>query len=189
MADQPKQSTFSKILQAAFPFATMGASVFGGPVAGALVTKLGAALGATPKDGQAMTPGDVEAAYINATPEQRTAARQVELDFQKDMAQMNIDSLEKLAALDVQDRASARAMQVQTRSIIVPVLAVTITVGFLGLLLGMLLGKLHVSDMQALLLLLGGLNTSFGAVVMYYFGSSAGSERKTELLAAAPPAK
>jgi hypothetical protein len=50
----------------------------------------------------------------------------------------------------------------------------------------MMLGKLKTSDSQALLLLLGSLSTSFGMVISFYFGSSAGSERKTELLAQAP---
>ena len=36
-------------------------------------------------------------------------------------------------------------------------------------------------------LLIGSLSTAFGLVIGYYYGSSAGSERKTDLLAKANP--
>jgi uncharacterized membrane protein YeaQ/YmgE (transglycosylase-associated protein family) len=59
-------------------------------------------------------------------------------------------------------------------------------VGFFGILIGMLAGKLTTTENQALLLLLGALSAAWGAVVNYFFGSSADSGRKTELIAQAP---
>lgn len=89
-----------------------------------------------------------------------------------------------LQKLQDDDRANARAMQVATKSWIPATLAMVITVGFLGLLFGMAIGKLKVVDNQAFILLLGSLATSWGMVVAYYFGSSSGSADKTSILAA-----
>ena len=76
-----------------------------------------------------------------------------------------------------------------TRSNVPALLAVLITVGFFGILVGMLLGVLSASDNQALMIMLGALGAAWGAVVNYFFGSSADSGRKTELLAQAPAVK
>ncbi|GLR26496.1 hypothetical protein GCM10007875_15860 [Limnobacter litoralis] len=74
-------------------------------------------------------------------------------------------------------------MQKTVRSKIPAVLSVLVTLGFFGLLIGMMTGYLHVSDSQALLLMLGSLSTGWGAVMAYWFGTTHDSGRKTELLA------
>jgi uncharacterized membrane protein len=70
-----------------------------------------------------------------------------------------------------------------TRSLMPAVLSIVITIGFLGLLTGMMFGSLRASDSEAMLLMLGALGTSFATVVGFWFGSSRGSEDKTHLLA------
>lgn len=62
-----------------------------------------------------------------------------------------------------------------------------ITFGFFGILIGMLRGDLTATDNQALLIMLGALGAAWGAVVNFFFGSTAESGCKTELLAQAPP--
>jgi hypothetical protein len=126
---------------------------------------------------------DYSAALAKATPEQIEAIKKAEQDFQLQMKQLDIQSVDELEKIAAGDRASARDMQVKTKSWIPGTLAITITLGFFVLLGGMMFGKLHPADNQALLLLLGSLSMAFGAVISYYFGSSAGSDRKTELLA------
>ena len=74
------------------------------------------------------------------------------------------------------------------RSRIPGALALLITIGFFGVLIGMMTGKLSTADNQALLIMLGALGAAWGAVVNYFFGSSAGSARKDELAAGAMPA-
>jgi hypothetical protein len=75
-------------------------------------------------------------------------------------------------------------MQIQTKSRIPAVLAILITIGFFGVLGGMLSGQLQASgNNEALLILLGALGAAWGAVVNFYFGSSAGSAAKNEMLA------
>lgn len=65
-------------------------------------------------------------------------------------------------------------------------LATTIVVGFFAVLLAMLTRQIN-PETQGALILVGALAAAFGAVWQYYFGSSAGSQAKTELLAKAEP--
>lgn len=115
--------------------------------------------------------------------------RKAEQAHAERMADLGYKNAADLAAIAAGDRKDARAMEVQTRSGVPAVLAVLITLGFFGILIGMLYGVLKFSDNQALLIMLGALGAAWGAVVNYYFGSSADSGRKTELLAQAPPVK
>lgn len=84
------------------------------------------------------------------------------------------------------DRRSARDMLKATGSNMPAVLSIAVTMGYFGILCGMLSGLLKVSDSQALLLLLGSLSMAWGMVMAFWFGTTAGSGEKTRLLAAAP---
>ena len=105
--------------------------------------------------------------------------RELELTHKERLEGLVIQSQEIAA----RDRADARQAQVQTRSTIPGALAIGVTLGFFGVLAAMLANVWKPSDNQALLILLGSLGTSWGAIVNFYFGSSAGSARKDELLA------
>jgi hypothetical protein len=75
-------------------------------------------------------------------------------------------------------------MQKETRSRIPGVLAILITAGFFGILVGMMTGSLKASgNSEALLIMLGALGAAWGAVVNFYYGSSRGSDEKTAMLA------
>ena len=79
-------------------------------------------------------------------------------------------------------------MQATTRSIVPPALAAIVTVGFFGILVMMLLGKVD-SNNPAILMMLGSLGTAWTGIIAYYFGSSAVSQAKTDLLSKAPAIK
>jgi len=61
-------------------------------------------------------------------------------------------------------------------------LAIVITIGFMACLLGLLSGWLTSTENPSLLILIGALGAAWGSVINYYFGSTSGSSRKTELL-------
>jgi hypothetical protein len=63
------------------------------------------------------------------------------------------------------------------------ILAVGITVGFFGCLFWMFVYGVPKNGNEALLLMLGALQTAFTGVIAYYFGSSSGSKAKTDLMA------
>lgn len=152
-----------------------------GPLGGMAVETATNALGVTAKTTDAL-----KQALAGATPEQMLALKEADQGFSLQMKKLGFDNIEKLASLDMENTKDARAMQVQVRSRVPAVLATVITVGFFGILIGMLQGALKTSDNQALLIMLGALGAAWGAIVNYYFGSSADSGRKTELLAQAP---
>ncbi len=73
-------------------------------------------------------------------------------------------------------------MQADTRSKIPAYMAILITAGFFGVLVGLMAGWLHTGDSNELLILLGALAASWGSVVNFYFGSSSQSHMQTRIL-------
>lgn len=149
------------------------ATALGGPLAGMAVKAVGDAIGITDA-----TPDTVGAALANATPEQLAAIKKADQDFAAKMKELDIN----LEEIQAHDRDSARGMQINLRSNIPAALATLITVGFFGILIGLMGGWLHTGDSNELLLLLGALATSWGAVVNFYYGSSQQSHIQTRIL-------
>jgi hypothetical protein len=165
------------------------ATALGGPLAGGAVVALESVFGITPKPDASTDDrqSSLAAAISGATPEQLAAMRAKDQDYALAMAQAGFKNTETLAGLAVQDRASARAMQISTKSLTAPFLAIFVTLGFFGCLALMMFYPIQKEAHDALMLMLGALGASWSAVVAYYFGSSAGSDRKTELLAQSTP--
>jgi gas vesicle protein len=113
------------------------------------------------------------------TPDMVVQIKLAEIDFQK-FTEANGITLEQLS---VQNTQGARDMQVATRSWVPAALAIIITVGYFGILVGMMTGVLKVSDNQALMILIGALSAGFGTVLNFFLGSSHGSQTKDVMLA------
>ena len=110
------------------------------------------------------------------TSDQLVQLKQAEIELQKQAASLGLD-FEKLA---VDDRKSARDMQSTTRSYLPPVLAVLVTLGFFGILLSLMYGAVAKTD--EVMIMLGSLGTAWTGIIAFYFGSSAGSQAKDQLL-------
>jgi hypothetical protein len=115
------------------------------------------------------------------------ALKKADQDFALQMQALGFKQVTDLEAIAAGDRKDARGMQVAKPSPVPAVLSIGVTLGYFGILIGMMLGTLKVSDSQALLLMLGSLSTAWGAVMAFWFGTTRDSGRKTELLAQAPP--
>lgn len=102
------------------------------------------------------------------TAEQIAALQAADLQLKTRMAELGIDA-EKLAA---EDRSNARGMQITTGSWVPPVLACVVTVGFFGILFGLLTGELKLWESTTLSLLIGSLSTAFSSVLAFYYGAS-----------------
>ena len=150
------------------------ATAMGGPLAGMAVRTLSETLLGKP-DG---TQEELAAAAAAATPDQLLALKNAENNFKLEMKKLDVD-LERISA---GDRDSARQMAMQNPRDWTPrALAGVITVGFFGVLMYMLMFGLPTSGGgEAMLVMLGTLGTAWGAVVSFYFGSSAGSRAKDE---------
>lgn len=79
-------------------------------------------------------------------------------------------------------------MQIATKSMLVPALAIIIVSAFISVVIATL-GGYAVVDSVLAGTLIGYLSAKAEQVVNFYFGSSAGSQAKTELLAKAEPIK
>lgn len=150
------------------------ATALGGPVAGMAVKAISGALFG--HDGASKD--DIMTALANPTGDQLAALKKIDADFAVQMKALDID-LERIAA---GDRASARDMQKETKDWIPRALAVSVTVGFFAILLYMLVYGLPTTGNEALLLLLGALQTAWGGIIAFYFGSSSGSQKKDQMI-------
>jgi len=91
------------------------------------------------------------------------------------------DDLATLQAT-LSDNASARNREIQLRDWMPGILAVGTTLGFFGLLSVFAFVIIPVANASVLNILIGSLASGFGCVLQYYFGSSVGQQRSTELL-------
>jgi cation transporter-like permease len=153
------------------------ATALGGPLAGMAVSAVSKAIGCDPDEVQDIISSG------KLTAEQVASIQLAELELKKQAQSMNLD----FAKLIAEDKQSARDMQIATKSWIPALLAVFVTLGFFGILLGLMTEHFKTSD--ALMLMLGSLATAWTGVMAFYFGSSASSQAKTELLAKSEPPK
>jgi hypothetical protein len=148
------------------------------PLAGMAISVVSKAIGVEPEKVQDIISSG------KLTPEQVAQVKIAEIELQKQAQELGLN----FAKLEVDDRKSAREMQATTRSVVPPVLAGLVTLGFFGILIMMLLGKVD-SNNPAILMMLGSLGTAWTGIIAYYFGSSAGSQAKTDLLSKSPAIK
>jgi hypothetical protein len=153
------------------------ATALGGPLAGLAVDAISKAVGIDPKDVQST----IDQGKLSA--EQIGAIKQAEIAMAARAQELGLD-FEKIA---VDDRKSARDMQTKTQSMIPGMMAIAVTIGFFGILIGLMTEHFKTSD--ALMLMLGSLGTAWTGIIAFYFGSSAGSQRKDELLHQSEPTK
>ena len=153
------------------------ATALGGPLAGLAVDAISKAVGIDPKDvqstiDQGKLTSDQIAQLKTAEIAMAARAQELGLDFEK---------------LSVDDRKSAREMQSATQSWIPGTMAIFVTIGFFGILIGLMTDHFKTSD--ALMLMLGSLGTAWTGIIAFYFGSSAGSQKKDQLLHQSNPSK
>ncbi len=152
------------------------ASALGGPLAGLAVEAVSKAIGIDSKD------------VIKTIAEGKLSADQIaqikvaEIELAKRAQEMGLD----FAKLAVDDRKSARDMQSISNSFIPGAMAIVVTFGFFGILIGLMTE--HFKTSEALLLMLGSLGTAWTGIIAFYFGSSSGSRAKDELLYKSSPA-
>jgi hypothetical protein len=155
------------------------ATALGGPLAGMAVSAISKAIGVDPDKVEDLISSN------KLTSDQIAQIKIAEIELEKQAQELGL-TFQKLA---VDDRKSAREMQAVTRSWVPPLLAASVTFGFFAILGGMMFGQMSVADNTALTMMLGSLGTAWTGIIAYYFGSSAGSQAKTDLLSKAPPVK
>jgi hypothetical protein len=145
------------------------ATAMGGPLAGMAVSAISKAIGVDPTEVSDLIKNNKLSA------DQIAQVKIAEIELQKQAQELGLN-FEKL---EVEDRKSAREMQSKTRSLMPPILAGTVTVGFFGIMVMMFIGKVDSAN-PAILMMLGSLGTAWTGIIAYYFCSSAGSQAKTD---------
>jgi len=151
------------------------ATAIGGPLGGLAYEAVSKVLGISQDDAKKMLDDG------KLTADQIASVQQAEIALKAKAQELGLD-FEQLA---VQDRKSARDMQTNTHSFIPPALAIMVTLGFFGILVGLMMETFKTSD--ALLLMLGSLGTAWTAIMSFYFGSSASSQAKDAMLHKSSP--
>jgi len=154
------------------------ATCLGGPLAGLAVTALSKLFGVAPDQVQSMINDNKLSA------DQIAAVQQEEIRFKEQTQALGLN-FEQLA---VEDRKSARDMQTTTQSIIPPLLSLLVTVGFFGILAYLMVTPADTAN-TPLMIMLGSLGTAWTGIIAFYFGSSAGSRAKDQMLFDSTPAK
>ena len=154
------------------------ATCLGGPLAGLAVTALSKLFGVAPDQVQSM----ISENKLSA--DQIAAVKLEEIKFKEQTQALGLN-FEQLA---VEDRKSARDMQTVTGSLIPPVLSILVTAGFFGILAYLMVKPADTSN-TPLMIMLGSLGTAWTGIIAFYFGSSAGSRAKDQMLFESTPAK
>lgn len=155
------------------------AALLGGPFAGMAVEAIGLALNVPEptlaKVEKALTSGNLNGDQLAAIKlaEQQVAIRLEELGVRRE-------------ELVIEDRKSARDMQIATRSSVPAVLTYIITLGFFSI-LGAMFYFPAVKESAPLMIMLGSLGTAWTGACAFWFGTTANSQNKTNLLAQSSP--
>ena len=151
-------------------------TLLGGPAGAAVGSIIASALGT------GNTAEDVSAA-IAADPAAMVKLREIEASKTVRLQELAADMAKHEIATAAADRASAREREAKTGDTFTPrALALLVTAGFFGVLAYLLVEGKPAAGGDALLVMLGSLGTAWTAIVSYYYGSSAGSAAKTDLL-------
>lgn len=124
----------------------------------------------------------IAAAVAGATPEQLAAIQTADQQFQLNMQKLGFQHEEELAQGAYADRSNARAREVSLRDRMPTILGLFVTLGFFGLVGLMAFHAFPDKTRDVLMLLIGALTVGWKDVMGYYFGSSAGSDDKNEII-------
>lgn len=164
--------------------APMLGAALGTPLMGVAITGIADALGLSDKTEAAITQ-----ALAGTTPEQLLALKNADQSFALKMQELGFANAKDIEALAVGDRDSARKREMVVQDKTPRNLAYGVTGGFFGILMFMMFFEIPMASRDILNIMLGTLGASFSGIIGYYFGSTAGSKLKTELLAKADAVK
>ena len=150
------------------------ATALGGPLAGTAVMLISDALTGKTDTGI----GDIAKLVSSGDPEVLLKLKEAEGAFKVRMKELDVD-IERVAS---DDRKSARAREVNVKDKAPAILSAVSFAGFFGVLALMIFVEVPASTKDPLLIMLGVLGAIVTGVTQYYFGSSAGSSKKNDMI-------
>jgi hypothetical protein len=170
-----------KIFSTVAPFLATALGTIGGPIGVAAAGILGGILGTKDTD-----PDKLITAVTNATPDQLAQIRKADQDFQIRMQELGIQSLQDFEALAEKDRESARNRQIAMKDQVPAILAIILTIAFLGILIMIERYGVPESGHDVIMTMIGAIAGAWVSAMAFFFGTNSSSARKTELLSQAP---
>jgi hypothetical protein len=161
------------------------ASTLGGSLAGTAVKTLCGVLGLI--DTKKQTPDAVLEALHDATPEQLLELKKAEAAHVEFMSKLGFDSIEKLEAIAAGDRSNARARENAVRDHTPRNLVYILSAGFFSCLFALMFLVVPDTNKAIIFSMVGSLGTCWLSSVAYFFGTTASSAHKTDLIAQAEP--
>ena len=152
-------------------------TALGGPLGGMAVTAVADALGLSDK-----TEAAIKNALSGATPEQLIAIKQADNAFAVQMQELGFQNTQALEQIAASDRNSARQREMTVQDWTPRIIGYLMIGGFLVMAWSVLFGKVEADTVLAGTVI-GYLSAKAEQVIAYYFGSTAGGQRKSELLA------
>lgn len=119
---------------------------------------------------------------IFPNPAQRDQAKLELLKMQQDGELAKLANEIQIFQIDATDRDSARKREMEVKDRTPAILAGVVTIGFFGVIYYLLAYGAPEKGGEVLYIMLGSLGTAWTGIISYYFGSSAGSDKKTALL-------
>ncbi len=116
------------------------------------------------------------------SPEKVVELQKAEMEFKIKMEQLNIENIQVLEQIAAGDRDSARKREMTVKDRMPMILGLSVVIGFFSILIYVMAAGVKTGSEEVVYLLMGSLSASFGGVVQYYFGSSAGSAEKTRIM-------
>jgi hypothetical protein len=149
-------------------------SALGGPLGGIAARTLATLL----LGNSGASDAQIANAITAATPDQLLEIKKAEIQFQQRMRELDID-LERIA---MQDRDSARKMQIATNSWTPTILSSIIVTAWVVIQFYLLTHVVEIEMREIIMRTLGTLDAALGLVLAFYFGSSSSSRTKDETI-------
>jgi lipopolysaccharide export LptBFGC system permease protein LptF len=174
--------SIKSIFQHAYPYLSVAASLV--PGAGPALDIAAKVLSTTTGTSVKSEPNAIaETLSKLATSEEgRLQLAASEQEYNKAMTQLGFDQIEKMQELLVQDRDSARKMQIETRAKLPSVLAVLAVVLLATCIFLLAFVSLKEGAKDAIILLIGFVGAAYKDVYGFVFGSSADAASKSETI-------
>jgi len=177
--------SFSSVLKKITPWIATAASL--APVPGApLIAMAAKALSGGLNTEVKSTPDAIAQAITTAmaNPDQLATLKKIDDDFALQMKQLGFQEIEDLTKIQVEDVQNARAREIALKDWYTKVLASVVVVSCLvGEAIYFFHGAPASAAPELIGRILGTLDSALMLILSYYFGSSMGSDRKTEILA------